>query len=95
MHYRDTEKQNQVEKQKYSTAKDQSHLNICLQVNPIEEPRLFIQIPSHLHSASLLLCGDMTSPHLWLIRFSIPISFGGNVMILDYASEVISTAAYA
>ncbi len=88
----------QSEKEKYSAAKDQPHLNICFQVKPTEQQRLFIQILLICILCFFLrLCEDMTSPHLCLIRFrflALPLSSRGNVMILDYASELILTVIY-
>lgn len=88
----------QWEIEKYWAAKDQSHLNICLQEKSIEHPRLFIQIPLICILCFFLrLCGDLSSPHLCLIRFHFlahPLSSCGNVMILDYTSELIWTVLY-
>jgi len=89
----------QWEKEKYWAAKDQSHLNICLQAKPIEHPRLFIQILFIcILCLSLYLCEDSSSPvHLCLIIFrflAFPLSFCANVMILDFTSEFIWTVLY-
>lgn len=88
----------QWEKEKYWAAKDQSHLNICLQAKPIEHPRLFIQILFICILCLFLhLCGDMSSPHLCLISICVlahPLSSCANVTILDYTSELIWTVLY-